>query len=109
MALKSPYKKGGMFEGASHLLFEKAKELRKRMTDAETVLWMHIKAGVNGCKFRRQHPIGLYIADFYCHKLKLVIEIDGAVHDHPEVIEADKIRQLDLENWGYTVIRFSNT
>jgi hypothetical protein len=67
MSLKNPYKKGGMFEGASYLLFERAKRLRKNMTAAETVLWMHIKTGINGFKFRRQHPIGQYIADFYCH------------------------------------------
>jgi very-short-patch-repair endonuclease len=53
---KSPYKKGGMFEGASHLLFEKAKQLRNNMTGTEEVLWMHLRTGINGFKFRRQHP-----------------------------------------------------
>ena len=73
----SPFKNGGMFEGASHLIFANAKLLRKNMTAAETVLWMYLKAGINDCKFRRQHPIGIYIADFYCHKAKLGIEVDG--------------------------------
>ena len=86
MSLKNPYKKGGMFEKASYLLFEIAKRLRKNMTAAETVL-MHIKTGINGFKFRRQHPIGQYIADFYNN---------------------DEIRQQNLENLRYKVIRFSN-
>ena len=108
MSLKTPYKKGGMFEGANYLLFENAKNLRKNMTVAETVLWMHIKAGIDGLKFRRQHPIGLYIADFYCHRAKLIVEVDGSIHDLIEVSKEDKIRQQELESWGYKVIKFSN-
>jgi cyclase len=108
MSLKNPYKKGGMFEGANYLLFERAKSLRKNMTASEMVLWMHIKEGLNGFKFRRQHPIGLYIADFYCHKAKLIIEVDGSIHDGVEIRQQDKIRQQDLENLGHKVIRFSN-
>jgi cyclase len=50
-----------MFEGADPLVFELAKNLRNNMTDAETILWMHLKAGINGLKFRRQHPIGIFI------------------------------------------------
>jgi imidazole glycerol-phosphate synthase subunit HisF len=49
-----------MFEGANHLIFELAKDLRRNMTEAEIVLWMHLKSGVNGLKFRRQHPVGIY-------------------------------------------------
>lgn len=60
MKNKSPYKKGGMFEGALHTVFANAKQLRNSMTDAETVLWMHAEAGVAGCKFRRQRQL-LYI------------------------------------------------
>ena len=97
-----------MFEGASHLIFENAKHLRKNMTVAETILWMYLKKGINDYKFRRLHPIGLYIADFYCHKAKLIIEIDGSIHNKPAIIESDKIRQQELERWGYGVIRFSN-
>lgn len=108
MALKNPYKVGGMFEGASHLIFENAKQLRKNMTAAETVLWMHLKIGIQGCKFRRQHPIGIYIADFYCHKTRLIIEVDGSIHDKEDVKQLDEIRQRNLEAWGYSVIRFSN-
>ena len=97
-----------MFEGASHLIFENAKQLRKNMTAAEMCLWLHLRAGMNGCKFRRQHPIGLYIADFYCHKIKLVVEVDGSIHKQADIKETDQIRENELQKWGYTVIRFTN-
>ena len=97
-----------MFHGANSLLFEKAKQLRNKLTAAETVLWMHLKKGINGLKFRRQHPFGIYIADFYCHKIKLVIEVDGSIHNDPEIRKADEIRQKDIEEMGYMVIRFKN-
>lgn len=97
-----------MFEGASHLLFELAKDLRKNMTHAETVLWMHLKLGIKGLKFRRQHPIGIYIVDFYCHKLKLIVEADGNIHEKTEVKEYDKLREDSLQNMGYVIIRFTN-
>ena len=97
-----------MFEGTSHLLFEKAKQLRNKMTDAEEIVWIHLRKGINGFKFHRQHPIGNYIADFFCFKAKLGIEIDGSVHNSHEIKENDIIKQKDLENLGYTVIRFTN-
>jgi imidazole glycerol-phosphate synthase subunit HisF len=108
MGNKSPYKRGGMFKGANHLVFELAKDLRRNMTDAETVLWLHLKAGINGLKFRRQHPIGIYIADFYCHKIKLIIEADGGIHTKKEVKEYDEKRERDLIDMGNTIIRFTN-
>jgi very-short-patch-repair endonuclease len=108
MSSKNPYKSGGMFEGASHLIFANAKKLRKNMTGAEKVLWMHLKEGINKIKIRRQHPIGLYIADFYCHKLKLIIEVDGSIHNEPDIREFDEARQKDLEKWGYVILRFTN-
>ncbi|MGC4100060.1 endonuclease domain-containing protein [Ferruginibacter sp.] len=97
-----------MFEGASHLIFENAKQLRKNMTAAEIVLWVHLKAGINGLKFRRQHPIGLYVADFYCHKVKMIVELDGSIHNEITVKQNDERRQKELQNWGYSVIRFPN-
>jgi cyclase len=108
MTLKNPYKAGGMFEGASHLIFANATLLRKNMTEAEKALWVHLKAGINGLKIRRQHPIGNYIADFYCHKAKLIIEIDGEIHNDPAVQKIDVQREKDLKSLGYNVIRFSN-
>ena len=108
MALKNPYKSGGMFEGASHLLFENAKYLRKNMTASEMALWLHLREGINGFNIRRQHPIGLYVADFYCHKVKLIVEVDGSIHNQDDIKETDRIRENDLKKWGYTVIRFAN-
>ncbi len=97
-----------MFFGASNLIFENAKVLRKNMTDAEKVLWGYLKAKPNGFKFRRQHPLGIYIADFYCHKLKLVIELDGSIHDNDDVKQNDEIRQKLIEEDGLIVMRFKN-
>lgn len=97
-----------MFEGASHLIFANAKHLRKNMTDAEIFLWMYLKNGIEGLKFRRQHPIGVYIADFYCHKVKLIIEADGSIHNRIEIIEKDQQKEKDLKDWGYNIIRFTN-
>lgn len=108
MQERSPYKNGGMFDSASHLIFEMAKGLRKNMTEAEKILWFHLKQKPDGFKFRRQHPLGIYIADLYCHKLKLVIELDGNVHDDPEVKINDEIRQRSIEESGITVVRFNN-
>ena len=97
-----------MFFGASKIIFENAKVLRKNMTDAEKILWGYLKAKPNGFKFRRQHPLGIYIADFYCHKLKLVIELDGSIHDNDDVKQNDAIRQKLIEEDGITVLRFTN-
>src|SRR5215510_9630400 len=97
-----------MFYGASHLLFERAKDLRGNMTQAELVLWEYLRQHPLGFKFRRQHPLGIYIVDFYCHKLKLVIEVDGCVHGEKEVEQADILRQRQLEMDGLTVTRFTN-
>jgi cyclase len=97
-----------MFLGASNLIFENAKILRKNMTGAEKILWFYLKQNVRGFKFRRQHPLGLYIADFYCHKAKLVIEIDGSIHGREEIKDYDLERQRSLEEDGLKVIRFTN-
>ncbi len=97
-----------MFFGASNLIFENAKKLRKNMTHAENILWGYLQAKPKGYKFRRQHPLGIYIADFYCHKLKLVIEVDGSIHNNEDVKKNDAIRQKLIEEDGLTVIRFTN-
>ena len=90
------------------MIFDNAKDLRKNMTEAEKILWFHLKQKPDGFKFRRQHPLGVYIADFYCHKLKLVIELDGSVHNVDEVKANDEIRQRVIEESGIKVIRFTN-
>src|ERR1700761_8724096 len=97
-----------MFLGAGNLIFQNATELKRNMTHAELVLWGHLKGKQLGAKFRRQHPIGQYIADFYCHQHKLIIEIDGGIHQLPEIADNDIERQLDLEANGIKIIRFTN-
>ena len=69
-----------MFGGAEQLLFKRASELRKQQTFAEEILWNYLRTKPFGFKFRRQHPFSCYILDFYCHSLRLVIEVDGSVH-----------------------------
>ena len=101
------FKEGGMLHGTAPQIFEAAKQLRNEMTASEQLLWQFLKLERKGVKFRRQHAIGIYVADFYCHKAKLVIELDGSVHDNPEVAERDVLREQDLKKWGYTIIRFN--
>jgi cyclase len=97
-----------LFLSAGPEIFKNAHRLRNNMTHAETILWGHLKGNQLGRKFRRQHPLGIYIADFYCHQHKLIIELDGSVHDIPEVAANDIVRQNNLELDGFTVLRFNN-
>lgn len=106
--MKSAFKTGGMFEGASSLIFQYASDLRKRMTSAEAMLWSHLKDGIDGYKFRRRHPISNYIADFYCHKLKLVIEVDGGVPDNSDSRISELQRELEVRELNCSILRFSN-
>ena len=78
------------------------------MTTAEKILWEELKNSKTGYKFRRQHPIGDYIADFICIKKKLVIEVDGGYHNTMEQQQDDAVRTIDIENMEYSVIRFTN-
>jgi len=87
---------------------QRAKELRQEMTPAEKILWEHLRnRQLGGFKFRRQAPMGAFIADFYCAECRLVIEIDGDIHDLQ--VEQDKLRTEEIESFGYRVIRFRNT
>lgn len=84
-----------------------ARHLRQRMTRAETVLWQRLRGRrLAGLKFRRQHPLGGYILDFYCAASKLAVEVDGAVH--AQRVEADVARDADLTARGVRVLRVSN-
>ena len=98
-----------MYFGAKPSIFKLAKQLRKDETEAEKKLWTRLnKNQINGLQFRRQHPINMFIADFYCSKIKLVIEIDGSIHDIEEYHEHDQGRSAIFEDFGITVIRFTN-
>lgn len=92
-----------------NFLNEKAKEMRNKPTEAEKMLWNVLSdKGINGFKFRRQHIIGEYIVDFVCLEKRLIIEVDGSIHNLPEQKEHDKIRTECLESKGFKIIRFSN-
>jgi very-short-patch-repair endonuclease len=98
-----------MYFGAKPDLFEMAKENRKNPTAAEKVLWNILRKYRNdGFLFRQQHPIYLFIADFYCHKINLVVEVDGGVHFNEESQEHDDGRTGVMEGFGIKVIRFTN-
>lgn len=99
---------GKMHLGASKFHFQRARELRNNATHAETILWGYLKTKPFGIKFRCQHPYSIYILDFYCHSLKLVIEVDGEVHNNPDVKSNDEERQNLLEKDGLFVMRFTN-
>lgn len=87
-----------------------ANRLRKEMTKAEACLWKYILKGkqFRGYQFRRQRPVGNYIADFVCMELMLIIEVDGLTHHWDETILKDKKKQTDLEAMGFTVLRFTD-
>ena len=78
------------------------------MTLAERILWEGLRNKKTGYKFRKQHPIGDYIADFICIEKKLVIEVDGGYHNTLEQQQDDNARTIDIEKMGYSVIRFTN-
>jgi very-short-patch-repair endonuclease len=90
-------------------IFENARILRKSMTETEKILWEKLRNNrLNGLKFRRQHPLGMFIADFYCHQKRLIIELDGGIHDIPEQKEYDEGRTFLLEEKGLRILRFRN-
>ena len=98
-----------MFYRASRSVFEKAKYLRDNMTEPESILWGHLKnKQIDGFRFKAQHPISRFIADFYCHKAKLVIEIDGQSHDCDKAYGYDHGRSFEMERFGIRIIRFAN-
>ena len=98
-----------LFYGASPEIHRRARELRKQMTPSEKILWESLKGKtLEGYKFRRQHPIKKFIVDFYCHELRLIIEVDGAVHDSLDQNEYDCGRTFELEELGLKVLRFKN-
>ena len=86
---------------------KRAKELRRNMTDAEKLLWSRIRRNqIDELPFRKQVPIGPYVADFACLPIKLVIEVDGGQHDERKA--QDDARTAWLEGQGYRMLRFWN-
>ena len=90
-------------------LKQKSRQLRREMTDAEQLLWRHVRRKqILGVQFNRQKPILGYIVDFYCAKAKLVIELDGSQHFEPAHRSADRIRDQELTELGLLVLRYDN-
>lgn len=85
-----------------------ARENRKNATDAERYLWEHLREGVFGVDFLRQHIIGDYIVDFASRHGGLIIEVDGGYHSEPQQAESDAIRESNLIQMGYHILRFTN-
>ena len=100
--------KENMFYKATPLIFKKAEELRNSPTPSEELIWNYLQGNQFGLKFRRQHPASIYVLDFYAHKIKLAIEIDGSIHSLEKVKLNDKERQEHLESLGIRFLRFSN-
>jgi very-short-patch-repair endonuclease len=94
----------------SNVQRDRAKRLRREMTRAETLLWRHLKANrLSGLGFRRQTPMGNYIADFVAHSCKLIVELDGESHDFEERLRHDAKRDEWFASRGYRVLRFTNS
>lgn len=98
-----------IYFGTEIPIIDRANALRKEMTEAEQALWSKIrKRQILGYKFRRQHPINQFIADFYCHEKRLVLEVDGGYHSEAFQAEHDEQRTYELEKLGIKVVRFGN-
>ncbi len=98
-----------MAEKSTDILLEMARDLRSNQTYVETILWEKLRCKrLNGIKFYRQYVIGKYIADFYCRDVKLVIELDGPIHDSREAARRDAYRDKAMVELGIQVFRVPN-
>jgi very-short-patch-repair endonuclease len=84
-----------------------ARKLRKSMSLPEAMLWQRLRGSQLGMKFRRQHPVGPYVADFYCRDARLIIEIDGEAHNRGDRPEKDAARDAYLLDKGFEVLRIA--
>ena len=94
-------------DSTKQALVQSAREMRRKPTPAEEKLWAALRGkGLTGLKFRRQHVVGSFIADFYCASARLVVEVDGGIHDLQ--VDDDAARTRQLADYGYRIIRFRN-
>ena len=94
---------------ATGKLYQYGRELRQDSTDAEKLLWAELRnRRLKGLKFRRQHPLDKFIVDFYCNEKKLVVELDGALHDEKMNKDYDEARTALLAGLNVFVLRFRN-
>jgi len=106
--LKMEETEKAMYFGAKPEIFKRAKSLRNEMTSTEKLLWERLKGKqVYEKRFRRQHPIDIFIADFYCHEARLVVELDGEIHSQQK--EYDDGRSAEMERYYIKIIRFTNS
>ena len=89
-------------------IFQIAERLRRDMTATEKIIWDRVCKNQIGVRIRRQHPVWKFIADFYCHEVKLIIEIDGGIHLRPENKEYDISRDTILKEFQIEILRFTN-
>lgn len=88
---------------------ERSRDLRQRQTFAERKFWQAVRGRrLDGLKFLRQHPIDRYFVDFACEKARLVVELDGGVHEDDDQASYDLVRQREIESLGWFVLRFMN-
>jgi very-short-patch-repair endonuclease len=98
-----------MFYGANKSIFLRAIQLRNNMTKAEKILWEELKnKEIFKERWKPQHPVDIFVVDFYCHKYKLAIEVDGEIHQNEEIHERDDGREHDIEKLGIKILRFTN-
>ncbi len=108
-SMERPDKTTPRVRGTTERVDLAARALRHRETPAERLLWAALRSRrLDGLKFRRQHPVGPFVLDFYCPERKLVVELEGAVHGGPEATEQDAFRSAYLTQYGYRVLRFRN-
>ncbi len=88
-------------------MIRRARDLRQASTPPEQLLWLALRNGqIGGLKFRRQHPIGPYVVDFYCHRIALVVEVDGMSHEGKRLQDLEKTKYLEQQ--GLRVLRVTN-
>ncbi len=98
-----------LHNNANPSMYENAHYLRQVKTEAEEKLWQSLRnRKLMNLKFRRQHPFGNYVLDFYCHQIKLCIEADGGIHNEKDIREYNIERTKILNENGITVLRFTN-
>ncbi len=98
-----------MHLGASPTIFRNAYKLRKNPTEAEEILWQYLRnRQMEGVRFRRQHPLKKFVADFYAHQYKLAIEVDGDYHNDKVQSFYDQDRDENLSNDNLTILRLTN-
>lgn len=97
-----------MHRNAGPSVFYHARIMRQNPTPAEEKLWLYVRNNQLGCKFRRQHPMDIFVMDFYCHFHNLVIEVDGESHLDNEVQAKDLEKEAYIHNEGLYLLRFTN-